>query len=242
MGEYVRLGDLHTYYEVDGAGDPLVLMHPGGCDSRTMEPVVPGLARQFRVYRPDRRGHGRTNDVDGPITYELMARDTIAFLETVVGGPAHLVGHSDGAPTALTAALLRPDLVRGLVLAAGVFHHSGWAPGAIDLPDEVVAWFTEYNGAVSPEGPDHFPALYAKLHRMQSEEPTFTVDDLADYPGPTLVMVGDDEDEIPIAHTLALRAGLARSHLAVVPGTGHGLLTDKPDLCATIIADFLHTA
>jgi pimeloyl-ACP methyl ester carboxylesterase len=238
---YVELGAVRTWYEVDGDGPPLVLLHPGGCDSRTVEANVPFLASRFTVYRPDRRGHGRTPDVPGPITYELMARDTLAFLETVVGGPAVLVGHSDGAPTALTAALLRPDLVTALVLASGVFHHSGWAPGAIDLPPDVVEWFTEYNGAVSPDGPDHFPALYAKLHRMQSEEPTFTVEDLAGYPGPTLVMVGDDEDEIPIEHTLAMRTALPRSSLAVVPGTGHGLLADKPGLCAAIITDFLAT-
>jgi pimeloyl-ACP methyl ester carboxylesterase len=242
VGDYVQLGEVRTYYEVDGDGDPLVLMHPGGCDSRTMEGNVASLAPAFRVYRPDRRGHGRTPDVDGPISYELMARDTIAFLEQVVGGPAYLVGHSDGAPTALTAALLRPDLVRGLVLAAGVFHHTGWAPGAIDQPDEVIEWFTGYNGAVSPDGPDHYPRLYAKLRRMQSQEPTFTEKDLAGYPGPTLVMVGDDEDEIPIEHTLAMRGALPGSQLAVVPGTGHGLLADKPDLCAAIIRDFLGRA
>jgi pimeloyl-ACP methyl ester carboxylesterase len=238
VGHYVQLGDVRTYYEVDGDGPPLVLLHPGGCDSRTMEGNVAGLG-SFTVYRPDRRGHGRTPDVDGPITYELMGRDTIAFLEQVVGGPAYLVGHSDGAPTALTAALLRPDLVRGLVLAAGVFHHTGWAPGAIDQPDEVIEWFTEYHGEVSPDGPDRYPHLYAKLRRMQSEEPTFTAADLAGYPGPTLVMVGDDEDEIPIEHTLAMRGSLPNSQLAVVPGTGHGLLADKPALCAAIITDFL---
>lgn len=236
---YVQLGDVRTWYEADGAGPPLVLLHPGGCDSRTVAANVPFFSSRFTVYRPDRRGHGRTPDVDGPITYELMARDTIAFLETVVGGPAVLVGHSDGAPTALTAALLRPDLVPALVLASGVFHHSGWAPGAIDLPPDVVEWFTGYHGAVSPDGPDHFPHLYAKLHRMQSSEPTFTAGDLAGYPGPTLVMVGDDEDEIPIEHTLALRAALPDSRLAVVPGTGHGLPADKPELFAAIVTDFL---
>jgi pimeloyl-ACP methyl ester carboxylesterase len=216
-----------------------VLLHPGGADSRAFEANVPGLAKQFRVFRPDRRGHGRTPDVAGPISYELMAQDTIAFLETVVGGPAYLVGHSDGTPTALTVALRRPDLVRRLVLASGVFHHTGWRPGAIDLPDDVLEFFTEYHGAVSPDGPDAFPALHAKLHRMQSEEPTFAEADLAGYPGPTLVMVGDDEDEIPIEHILAMRGAMPRSQLAVVPGTGHGLVVTKPDLCNRIVAEFL---
>jgi pimeloyl-ACP methyl ester carboxylesterase len=186
---------------------------------------VPELAKHFHVFRPDRRGHGRSPDVEGPITYALMAQDTIAFLEQVVGGPASLLGHSDGAPVALLAALERPDLVRKLVLSAGVFHHHGWAPGAIDLDDETIAFFTDYWGAVAPDGPDHFPVVKAKLDRMHREEPTLTVADLAGYPGPALVMVGDSDEEIPIEHTLALRRGLPNAQLAVLPGTGHGAIS-----------------
>ncbi|MGH9025219.1 MAG: alpha/beta fold hydrolase [Acidimicrobiia bacterium] len=104
VANYVQLGDVHTYYEVDGQGEPLVLLHPGGADSRVFESNLPGLTEHFRVFRPDRRGHGRTADVEGPISYELMAQETIAFLEQVIDGPAFLVGHSDGAPVALVTA------------------------------------------------------------------------------------------------------------------------------------------
>jgi pimeloyl-ACP methyl ester carboxylesterase len=69
--------------------------------------------------------HGRTPDVPGAMSFERMAGDTIAFLDTVVGGPAHLVGWSDGAVVALLVALMRPELVRKLVFVAGVFHHDG---------------------------------------------------------------------------------------------------------------------
>jgi pimeloyl-ACP methyl ester carboxylesterase len=86
MSDYVQLGDVHTYYEEDGEGEALVLLHPGLADSRAFEEYVPEFAQHFRVFRPDRRGHGRTPDVEGQITYEQMARDTIAFLEQVVGG------------------------------------------------------------------------------------------------------------------------------------------------------------
>ncbi len=89
MGSYVQLGEVRTYYEENGDGPPLVLLHPGGADSRAFEVIVPGLADRFRVLRPDRRGHGRTPDVDGPITYDLMAADTIAFLEAMVPGASH---------------------------------------------------------------------------------------------------------------------------------------------------------
>lgn len=239
MSSYAQLGEVRTYYEEDGNGEALVLLHPGGADSRAWEIILPGFVEHFHVYRPDRRGHGRTPDVTGPLTYNQMALDTIAFLEEVVGGPAHLVGHSDGTPVALTVALMRPDLVRRLVLGAGVFNYEGWTPGSIDLDDETVAFFVEYHGAVSPDGPEHFHILREKLHRMQSEQPTFTVPDLAVYPGPSLVMIGDDDHEIHMAHTLAMREGLRKSQLAVVPGTGHGLFGDKPELCSRLVIDFL---
>jgi pimeloyl-ACP methyl ester carboxylesterase len=239
MAKYVHLGNVRTYYEEDGEGDPLVLLHPGLADSRAFAQNIPGLAGHFRVYRPDRRGHGRTPDVEGPISYSQMAEDTIAFLEQVVGGPAFLLGHSDGAPVALLVALARPDLVRRLIFGAGVFHHEGWAPGAIDLDEETTAFFTEYWGEVAPDGREHFPVVAAKLDRMHREEPTLVPADLAGYPGPTLIMAGDGDDEIPMTHTLALRDGLPDAQLAVIPGTGHGFLGDKPDLCNRIIVEFL---
>jgi pimeloyl-ACP methyl ester carboxylesterase len=73
----------------------------------------------------------------------------------------------------------------------------------------------------------------AKLDRMDREEPTLIVDDLAGYPGPALVMVGDSDDEIPIDHTLALRNGLPHAQLAVLPGTGHGGIDPR------IVIDFI---
>jgi pimeloyl-ACP methyl ester carboxylesterase len=219
---YVQLGEVHTYYEEDGGGDALVLLHPGLADSRAFEEYVPELARHFRVFRPDRRGHGRTADVKGAITYEQMARDTIAFLEQVVGGPAYVLGNSDGAIVALLAALDRPDLVRKLVFSAGVFHHDGWAPGAIDLDDETLAFFADYWGAVAPDGPEHFKVVTAKLDRMHRDEPTLSVADLAGYPGPALVMVGDSDEEIPMEHTLPFERGSRRpsSPCCPEPGTG----------------------
>ena len=120
------------WYDTRGQGDPLVALHPGGAgvDSRALAPNVEALSRHFQVYTPEQRGHGHTPDVAGPITFELMAQNTIAFIETVIGGPVRLLGCSDGAILALTVALRRPDLVRRLVFAAGVFHRDGWEDGS----------------------------------------------------------------------------------------------------------------
>ena len=132
MAEYAELDGVRTWYDEHGEGEPLLLLHPGGADARAWAPNIDALAAHFHVFTPERRGHGRTPDVEGPITYELMAKDMIAFLERVVGGPAQLVGCSAGASVALLVALRRPDLARRLVLVSGVFHRmAGSQPRSI---------------------------------------------------------------------------------------------------------------
>jgi pimeloyl-ACP methyl ester carboxylesterase len=240
MAAYINLGGVRTWYDEHGEGEPAVLLHPGGAgvDARAWGPNLDAVAARFRVFTPERRGHGRTPDVDSPISFELMAKDTIAFLETVVGGPAHLVGYSDGAIVALLVALRRPDLVSRLVFIAGVFHRDGWAPGVLDgsPPDFLARLYAE----LSPDGSDHYPVVVAKLDRMHAEEPTLSVADLSGVRSRTLVMVGDD-DEVALEHAIALYRGLPDGEFAVIPGTSHGLLVEKPTLCNTIILDFLIT-
>lgn len=243
MASYVDLAGVRTWYEEYGSGAPLVLVHPGGVgvDSRAFGPNVDALAAGFHVFTPDRRGHGRTPDVDGPISYGLMAQDTIAFLEAVVGGRAHVVGCSDGAVVALLVALHRPDLVQRLVFVAGVFHRDGWLPGVLEadpavpeVPDFLAASYAE----VSPDGAEHSAVVAVKLARMHATEPTLTTSDLAKIGTTTLVMFGDD-DEVAMEHLVDLYRGLPNAELAVVPGTSHGLLVEKADLCNRLILDFL---
>src|SRR5438552_6372638 len=124
MGEYADLNGIRTYYEVHGASndEPLVLLHGGISPAETWSGQVGALSEWYRVYVPERRGHGRTHDVEGPYTYELMADETVAFLKEVVGGPAHLVGWSDGGNVGLLVALGNPDLVGKLVVIGSNFH------------------------------------------------------------------------------------------------------------------------
>ena len=84
MAQYIDLNGVHMWYDDRGQGDPLVLLHGGLTDSRDFVGNLDALTGQFRVYLPERRGHGHTADVEGPLTLELMAQDTVAFLETLV--------------------------------------------------------------------------------------------------------------------------------------------------------------
>src|SRR6266511_3529399 len=170
-----------------------------------------------------RLAHGHTPDVDGPITYELMAQDTIAFLEAVV------------------VALRRPDLARQLVLISGGFHRDGLMPGMDQLDvDEVVGFLGAAYGEVSPDGAEHFPVVARKIARMAAEEPALQRSELRGVTSRTLVMFGDD-DLMTLEHVIAMYEAIPDSELAIVPGTSHFLLQEKPTLCNMIIVDFLTT-
>ena len=240
MAAYADLNGVYTWYETHGEGDPLVMLHPGGggVDARALAPNVGAMAARFRVYTPERRAHGHTPDVEGPITFEDMARDTIAFLEEVVGGPAHLVGSSDGAIVALLAALRAPQLVRRLVTVAGPFHHDGWVPSAIDPNDAPPDFLARSYAEISPDGESHYPVVVEKLARMHVSEPTLTLAELGTVSCRTLVMLGDD-DEVALEHAIAMYRALRDGELMVVPGTSHGLLVEKPELCNAVTLDFL---
>ena len=235
---YVDVGGVKTWYAEQGSGDPLLLLHGAFTDASEFGATTRALAEQFHVFTPERRGHGHTPDVPGPISYDLMARDTAAFLDELNIGRSHLVGHSDGANVALLVALSRPDLVDRLVLISGNFHHDGLA-AELDL-GELAAndYLAEAYGQVSPDGRGHFPVIADKIFRMATTEPTLTESDLAKVAARTLVMAGDD-DMISAEHTLRLYRGILASELAIVPGTSHALIIEKPELCNRIILDFL---
>ena len=234
------LPNVAMWFDERGLGDPCVALHPGGAGvvSRALTGTVDALSRSFRTYTPEQRAHGRTPDVDGPVSFQLMARDTAAFIDTIIGRPVHLVGCSDGAIVALTVAIQRPDLVRCLVLAAGVFHVDGWEPGVLEgQPPE---FLRDSYAELSPDGPDHYQVVVEKLASMHSLEPALTTGDLSGVACRTLVMVADD-DEVRLEHALAMYRSLPNGELAVVPGTSHGLLVEKPNLCNQVITDFLTT-
>jgi pimeloyl-ACP methyl ester carboxylesterase len=247
MGNYVEIGELKTWYDEHGVGEPLVLLHGGISTNETWGAQMPDFGAHFRVIAPERPGHGHTPDLDGPLSYDVMANDTIGFLDAVVGDPAHLVGWSDGGVVGLLVAMARPDLVRKLVVISANFDTSGlvpqWLKGLMSMTagsDDLVMFRTPYE-AVSPDGPEHWPVVFAKFQKMVSTQPNISVEQLGRIGAPTLVLAGDD-DIISLEHTAALVRAIPNSELAVVPGTSHALLMEKPDLVNRIVLDFLEKA
>lgn len=240
---YVEVNGRPTWHEVHGAGRPVVLLHGAFAGASSWSAQTPALVQAgYRVHVPERRGHAHTPDVEGPLTYGAMADDTMAYLDSVVGGPAHLVGWSDGAVVALLVAQRRPDLVDRLVVIGQYYNSSGKVGGGLTDQlstggDQVMGFLRAEYDQVSPDGPGHFPVVLAKTLRMLATEPELDLASLAAVTAPTLVLQGD-RDEVTLEHGAAVAAALPRGRLAVLPGT-HALPAESPEVVNALLVWFL---
>ncbi|MBA3724166.1 MAG: alpha/beta hydrolase [Candidatus Levybacteria bacterium] len=226
------------WYDEKGSGEPLLMLHPGGVDSRAFEPNIPAFSEKFHVYLPERRGHGHTADPEGEYSFDLLADDTIAFIEKVIEKPVRILGYSDGSLVGLLVAKKRPDLVTKLICAAGVYHRDGWYEQAIapvsEAPEFMIAMYAD----VSPDGKEHLPIVVKKLNEMHAKNIMLTEEDLQTINCQTLVIVSDD-DEVKLEHAISFYRALPHGELAVIPGTSHGFIVEKIDLSNKIMLDFL---
>lgn len=242
---YVDANGVRMYVARHGAGDPVLLLH-GGLETVDMLPELTAvLARRYGVIAPERRGHGRTPDVPGPITYAAMAADTLAVMDALAIRGADLVGYSDGAIVALLVALAHPGRVSRLVLVSGNFHAEGMtAAFRADLERASAETYAPEHAAayraLTPDGSDHWPEVFEKVRRMWLEEPRLTAADLATIAAPTLVLAGE-EDYVSVEHSKALAGAIPNARLRLIPGGSHGLLTEQPTRTTRLIVEFLET-
>jgi pimeloyl-ACP methyl ester carboxylesterase len=245
MGEYVDAGGLKMWVDSWGSGPSLVLLHGGMVSNQTWEPMVPGLAEHFHIVAPERRGHGHTPDVDGPYSYALMAEDMIALLDEVVGAPVHVVGWSDGGNIGLRIAVKRPDLVRKLVAISAHFDSASDEAGMSEAlaastgQEPENAFPRGLYEATSPDGPGHWPIFFEKCKRMILDpDQRITAEERGRITLPTLIIAADD-DLVRMEHTVELYRSIPNSQLAIVPGTSHVLVMEKPAEVDRQILDFL---
>ncbi len=236
---YITVGGHEIFsYEWPNNGEAAVILHGGlSQTSHFDESVLPAIIDNFHIFGYDRTGHGFTGDREGSMHFEYQYEEAIAFLETVVKEPAHLIGHSDGAIISLMVAMRRPDLVKSVVAFGGNFHHSGTLPlpewdGTISPEDRA-----EYE-ATSPDAPETLEAKMRKMFDIWKSEPNFTVADISKIQWPVLVLVGDD-DVIDHQHSVAMYEAIPLGQFAVVPGTSHIANKEKPEIFQLLIREFL---
>ncbi len=252
---YVPVNGLNMYYEIHGEGQPLVLLHGAfSAIGTSFGQVLPELAKTRQVVAFELQGHGRTADIDRPLSLEGMAEDVAAALKELRIESADVFGYSTGAAVALRLVISHPDLVRKLVLASVTYTLSGVHPGLMDGLGEMKPemmfgspWHEEYM-RIAPN-PEHFATLFAKKTQMDKEIKDLPAETIESIKAPTLLIIGDSDIVRPEHAVEMFRllgggvmgdlAGLPNSRLAILPGTTHVTLIDRADWLVCMIGEFL---
>jgi pimeloyl-ACP methyl ester carboxylesterase len=254
VGDRVEVNGMRMYYEVSGAGDPLIVLHGAYMNIASMGAIIPRLAGTHKVYALELQGHGRTTDIDRPITYPNLADDVAVFMDAVGLTKADVFGYSMGAVTGLQLAIRHPEKVNKLVMASGAYDAGGWQPAFKDfIPKMNVEMFLKMPFAEEfkklAANPDGFPALVAKLIQLEKEPMAWEADVKA-LKTPVLIITGDS-DVATLEHSVALfrllgggvmgdmGEPLPASRLAVLPATAHTAVITQSDLLIAFIEPFL---
>jgi pimeloyl-ACP methyl ester carboxylesterase len=254
--DYVLVNGLNMYYEIHGTGQPLVLLHGAfSAIGTSFGEVLPDLAKTRRVIALEMQAHGRTADIDRPLSMEQMADDTVAALKRLgIENDADFFGFSMGAGIALQVAIRHPEVVRKLVLASVTYDESGVHPGLMeglaDMRPEMMhgsPWHEEYV-RIAPR-PEDFATLFAKKTQMDRETQDLPAEAIEAIDAPTLLVIGDSDIVRPEHAVEMFRllgggvmgdlAGLPRSQLAVLPGTTHATLVERGEWLGSMITAFL---
>ena len=245
MGSFVDAGGLKTYYDEHGAGEPLVMLHGDILNAKMFSNQIPALAARYRIVLPERRGHGRTPDLPGDYTYPLFANDTIKFLDALGLERVNLLGQSGGANVALIVTLSRPDLVSKLVAISGETRIELTEQQKKDMRSWPAEDFRKRTPSVvdayervTPSGTKQFPQFFEKMKTLWTTDWSISEKELGSISAATLIMLGD-HDFGSIEDAAATYRKIPGSQLCVVPGAGHGLMHQKPDLVNRIVLSFL---
>lgn len=252
---YAPVNGLKLYYEIRGTGEPLILLHGGLGSIEMFAELLPAFSRTRRVIAVDLQGHGRTGDIDRPITFEALGDDIAALIKTLGIEKADVMGYSLGAGTGLQMTIRHPEPVRKLVVVSTVFKRDGWYP-------EILAAMAQLGPAVAEQfkqsplyqtysriapNPANWPVLVTKMGDLLRKDFDWAKDIVA-IKAPTLLVFGDADSMRP-EHVVEFfellgggkkdggwdGSGICNARLAILPGLTHYNIFSSPALAPTVL-------
>ena len=254
-GHYAPVNGLNLYYEIHGTGEPLVLLHGGLGSTDMFGELLPSLSKIRRVITVDLQGHGRTADIERPLSYEAMADDIAALLKNLGIEQADIMGYSLGGGVALRTAIQHPEAVQKLVLVSIVFRRDGWYPEVVTAMSHMGPASAEQMkpsplyqryARIAPR-PADWPVVVTKLGQLLSKDFDWS-HDVAKIQARTLLVYGD-ADAVRPAHIVQFYellgggkkdagwdgSGISSARLAILPGVTHYNIV-SPALASTVLS------
>jgi pimeloyl-ACP methyl ester carboxylesterase len=252
---YAPVNGLQMYYEIHGAGEPLLLLHGAYGTIDLWGPILTTLAERRQVIAVEQQAHGHTADIDRPLSYEQMTEDTAALMRYLDIEHADIFGYSMGGNIGLQLPMRHPDLVRKLVAVSANYRSDGYYPELLELiqtitPEAFAGSPLEEAYFRNAPNPDNWPTLIDKLKQLDAQEFAWPDEDIRAIAAPALLVMADSDAMRP-EHMVELfrllgggvpgdLTGLPKSQLAVIPGATHvSLVTESADLLLAVSTAFL---
>lgn len=231
-GHYMHIRGFDMYYEVYGSGKPLLFIHGNGGSISAFSNNIPVFAKNYKVIAVDSRAHGKSVDPSDSLTFEQMADDFNALLDSLHADSCYVIGWSDGGINGLLLAIRHPDKVEKLAIT-----------GANLWPD--TTGLTPFcfegikNGNAELRKKEQTPKVKndLKISNLDLYQPNMTLAQLHTIQCPTLV-IGGDHDVIPVPHTVLIAQNIRQSYLWIIPNSGHSTPIFKKDQFNKIVGDF----
>jgi 3-oxoadipate enol-lactonase len=273
MAEHVQRGFAEVngttlYYEVAGAGHPLVLNHGGLVDNHSWDDQFDEFARHFKVVRYDIRGFGDSGMIKNGMEPYSMERDLYSLLQFLGIEKTYMLGLSMGGSLAIDFTLQYPEMVDALITVG-----AGLSGSEEDDPEELKAKFAEMdeafkNGDIArsveislqiwTDGPNRTPQqvdpqVRERVRAMtthnfergddedvrpQHLEPP-AAGRLSEIHVPTLIIVGDQDVELILTIADTLEKGIVGAKKVIITGTAHHLNMEKPEDFNRAVIEFL---
>ncbi len=255
-GQYADVNGIKLYYEIHGTGAPLILLH-GGLGAMSMfGPNLPALAEGRQVIAVDLQGHGRTADIDRPLSPQLMADDIAALIKHLKLERPDIMGYSLGGGVAVHTAIRHPEVVGRLVIVSTPIKRNAYYPDILVQQGQVGPEAAEamkqtpmyqLYASIAPR-PEDWPRLLDKIGKEMAKDFDFSKE-VAGIKATTLLVAGD-ADIFPPAHAVEVfgllgggkrdggwdGSGRPKSRLAILPGVTHYAMGSAPALSAVVIA------
>ena len=249
----IEVNGAALHWDEEGDGAPLILIHGGLSSGSQWKPVVPELADGLRVITPDSRGHGRSTNPPGELSYALLADDIAALIAVLDLQRPVVGGWSDGGQVALELGARHPGVAGALIVGAAhpdfeaglrEAHRALLGADEAGVPDpaqleEQLGEFAEEIKALHPGGAEQWRALVRQTAPMWLDYEGLGPDELQTIQTPVLVLAGDRDELIPIDLSVSLYRALPEAELAICPRLSHdGPTPERAAVFASVIRDF----
>lgn len=242
---YVNINGVELYYEMHGAGEPLLYLHGGLSSGADFAKYIPVLSKHYKVITVDRRGHGRSYDNGKPYSYAGMADDMNLFMEHFGIKQACVIGWSDGGVVGFHLAGKYPSRVKKLLVSGANYLVNGMREESVEwiktqlTPENVSKAIPgieeEYNKVNPVKG--NFINFISKTREMWLRDPYFPKEDFAKITIPVLLVAGD-KDGITLEHMIDMYRLIKNSQLCILPNSTHFVFNEKNEMVIAMILNF----